>query len=120
MLRMNIYQSISQHFKSILFLGSNNKLYYPKPDLTDTSNPVYPSIGAFRAYFQLDGIEAGEVREARLFFGNSEATGIKDVERSTMNVQRDDAWFMLDGLKLQGKPTKKGLYIRNGRKVVIQ
>ena len=30
------------------------------------------------------------------------------------------AWFSLDGRKLQGKPTEKGLYIVNGRKVVIK
>ena len=89
-----------------------------------TGDPNNPSvtrnlcIGAFRAFFRLN--EPGTVRAFVLNFGEDKATGIKDVERSTMNVQRDDAWFMLDGMKLQGKPTKKGLYIRNGRKVVIQ
>ena len=29
-------------------------------------------------------------------------------------------WYDLKGRKLSGKPTKKGLYIRNGRKVVIE
>ena len=29
-------------------------------------------------------------------------------------------WYTLDGRKLNGKPTKKGLYIHNGRKVVIK
>ena len=28
-------------------------------------------------------------------------------------------WYTLDGLQLQGKPTKKGLYIVNGRKVIV-
>ena len=28
-------------------------------------------------------------------------------------------WYTLDGRKLQGKPTKKGIYINNGRKVII-
>ena len=31
-----------------------------------------------------------------------------------------DTWYNLSGRKLNGKPTKKGLYIQNGRKVVIQ
>jgi hypothetical protein len=30
-----------------------------------------------------------------------------------------DEWFTLDGRKLQQKPTKDGLYIKNGKKVVI-
>jgi len=29
-------------------------------------------------------------------------------------------WYTLDGRKLQGKPAKKGLYIRNGKTVVIK
>jgi hypothetical protein len=29
-------------------------------------------------------------------------------------------WYDLNGRKLQGKPTKKGLYIVNGRKVVVK
>jgi len=31
-----------------------------------------------------------------------------------------NAWYTLDGRKLNGKPTKPGLYINNGRKVVIK
>jgi hypothetical protein len=31
-----------------------------------------------------------------------------------------EGWYSLDGRKLDGKPTKKGLYINNGRKVVIK
>ena len=30
------------------------------------------------------------------------------------------AWYTLDGRKLDGKPTQKGLYINNGRKTVIK
>jgi hypothetical protein len=30
-----------------------------------------------------------------------------------------EAWYDLNGRKLNGKPTKKGLYIHNGRKVVV-
>ena len=31
-----------------------------------------------------------------------------------------DTWYTLDGMKLQGKPTKKGLYTINGKKFVIK
>ena len=30
----------------------------------------------------------------------------------------NDSWYAIDGVKLSGEPTKKGLYIRNGKKVV--
>ena len=32
----------------------------------------------------------------------------------------EDSWYSVDGRKLQGRPTAKGLYISNGRKVVLK
>jgi hypothetical protein len=31
-----------------------------------------------------------------------------------------DSWYTLDGRRLNGKPSKQGLYLQNGRKMVIQ
>jgi hypothetical protein len=31
-----------------------------------------------------------------------------------------DAWFDMNGRRLKGKPTVKGIYMNNGRKVVIK
>lgn len=39
---------------------------------------------------------------------------------STESMKNDESWFSLDGRKLGGKPAKAGLYIRNGKKVVIK
>jgi hypothetical protein len=33
---------------------------------------------------------------------------------------KSDVWYTIDGRRLSGKPTKKGLYIVNGLKVVIK
>ena len=32
----------------------------------------------------------------------------------------DGTWFTLDGKRLDGKPTRKGIYVRNGKKLVVQ
>ena len=32
----------------------------------------------------------------------------------------NDKWYTLDGVRLDKAPTRKGLYINNGRKVVIK
>ena len=40
---------------------------------------------------------------------------IKEVKQVT-----DDTWYTLEGLKLSGKPQKKGIYIMNGKKVIIK
>lgn len=51
--------------------------------------------------------------------GDSNTTEIEVVRYQKNNVQ-NERWFTLDGRMLQGKPTQKGLYIKNGRKVVIK
>ena len=100
---------------SILFLGTKNTLYYPQP-----SDGNYPYINAFHAYFQLNnGLTAADVSSARMNFdGENEVNGVKGVN-ATLGVN-DDSWYTLNGVKLSGKPTKAGLYIHNGKKVIIK
>ncbi len=69
-------------------------------DLRDTSNPT----PAPRLY---------------IVDGDSNTTEIEDVRYKDEEVQ-NDRWFTLDGRMLQGKPTQKGLYIKNGSKIVIR
>jgi hypothetical protein len=45
--------------------------------------------------------------------------GIKD-EKWKMEEVRSGYWYTLDGRCLMGKPTTKGLYIDNGKKIVIK
>ena len=83
------------------------------------------SINSFRAYFQLNnGITAGNpsssgVRAFVLNFDGNERTGITTTNYTNFS-NSDNAWYTLDGRKLSGKPTAKGLYINNGKKVVIK
>ena len=100
--------------KSILFLGGGNKLYYPASDMT---------MGAFRAYFQLNGITAGDgpssIKEFRLNFGEDDTTGVIEVNEVIASLEvNDDSWYDMQGRKLDGKPSKGGIYIHNGRKVL--
>ena len=48
----------------------------------------------------------------------AETTGITSME--DVRGKMSDAWYSLDGRKLQGKPTTKGMYIHNGRKEVVK
>ena len=102
--------------KTLLYLGSDNYLYYPNAAMT---------IGSCRAYFQLaEGITAGEpnntegIKQFVLNFGDEETTSIVNCQLSTVNS--DDAWYDMSGRKLSGKPTEKGIYINNGHKIVIK
>ena len=98
--------------KSILLLGGENKLYYPAAGA---------GIGAQRAYFKIgeDGAAAPRLTGFSIDFGDDEATGIISTTNYT-NDTNSDAWFTLDGRKLSGKPTAKGLYIVNGKKVIVK
>ena len=105
----------NEESQSILFVGAGNTLYWPQPNGDQT-----PYLNAFRAYFQLNnGLTAAEVSAARMNFdGENEVNGVKEVIAS-LGVN-DDSWYTLNGVKLSGKPTKAGLYIHNGKKVIIK
>ena len=49
----------------------------------------------------------------------SPATGIVQHAQGVMSNEAGD-WYSVDGRRLYGKPTRKGLYIRGGNKVVIK
>ncbi len=48
------------------------------------------------------------------------STGIDEIMDDANKGTRDDSWFTLDGRRLSNKPTQKGLYISNNRKVFIK
>ena len=109
--------------KSILFLGEGNKLYYPQHDLSDPENPKYPSIGAFRAYFELgNGLSAADLSagNVKMFFGEGDDTDGLTPNPSPKREGSAGAWYTIDGRRLNGKPAHKGVYVVNGRKVVIK
>ena len=58
----------------------------------------------------------------RLFIDGSQTTDIGEIIQGSEFVVngRSEHWYTLDGRRLNGKPTKKGLYINNGNKVVIK
>lgn len=74
------------------------------------------TINAFHAGFLVDnggGVPANIV----LNFGE-ETTDIKEV-REVKDVKAN-SWYSLDGRKLDVKPSVKGVYINNGKKIVIK
>ena len=104
-----------------LYVGANNILRYPSPTKDFT-------LKTFRGYFQLmAGDEsasdplAPSLDIVSNIDDNNETTGIVDIEHGILNIEHSAAagWYTLDGRKLDGKPTKKGLYIHNGNKLVI-
>jgi hypothetical protein len=50
-------------------------------------------------------------------YAGSEVTAIRNIE---VSPETKSHWYTLDGKRLSGKPTQKGIYVRNGRKVVVK
>ena len=100
----------SDNINEILFISSNNQIGYSR-------NPR--TLKNFRAHFwvQPDASGSSSARAINVDWGDGEASGIM-----TTNLTNDTnsvgAWYDLQGRKVT-KPTK-GLYIVNGRKVVIK
>ncbi len=97
-----------------LYLGEGDQLFYPQSAMT---------IGCQRAYFQLaEGITAGEADEQSmpiksfvLNFG--EENGISVVNA---NSSEGAGWYDLRGNRHEAMPTAPGIYIHNGRKLIVK
>ena len=93
--------------KSILLMGGANTLYYPTAGA---------GIGAQRAYFKIGSDGALLARRLTAFnidFGDISTTNYT-------NDTNSDAWYSLDGRRLSAKPSRAGVYINKGIKVVIK
>ena len=59
--------------------------------------------------------------KVRLINANGELTAIGTMQTKTGEVTLDgDAWYTLDGRRMEGKPSTKGIYINNNKKVIIK
>ena len=102
--------AITAEDKSVLFLTGGTKLTWPNLNGT---------IEGFRAYFQLN--EALSARSVVMDFDDSETTGISEkIKAKSDKFAATEGWYTIDGRRLQGEPTQKGLYIVNGRKVIVK
>ena len=106
--------------KTYLYLGADNNLYYPWGDGMTSFK-----VNSCRAYFKLNNdLVAGApidpasgINNFVLNFGGE--SSIVNVPSSIFNLQ-SEGWYTLDGRKLSGVPTLKGIYINNGKKMVIK
>ena len=95
-----------ENAKDVLFVAAGNTLKNPAALPTD--------MKGFRAYFLLKDVPA-EARAFALNLGN-ESTGIESLTASPMG---EGCIYTLDGRRI-GKAAQKGLYIQNGKKVIIK
>lgn len=92
-----------------LLVGGNNTLCYPKDNA---------QINPFHAYFELESSTPGAsgVKAIVLNFGD-DTNSIQTISNETNS---NDGYYTIDGRRLNEKPATAGLYIINGKKVIIK
>ena len=71
-------------------------------------------------YYELVSPVIPNPSNAPLRFVIEGLTGIHEIQTAGIEGTSEDIWFSVDGLRLTGKPTRKGLYIKNGNKIVVK
>ena len=66
-----------------------------------------------------------DIIDTRIVFGTEEEIMSSEAMTSIEGIASDTdtsdgAWYTLTGVKLQGEPTEKGIYVKDGKKVAIQ
>ena len=102
--------------------ATNTDIYYMTAGNTLRHTGIDRTLKACRAYFQFtEPAEPNSARSIVLNFGDEETTGVVELKNGRIEeLKFDGAWYSIDGLELDKKPTRKGLYIFNGKKIVIK
>ena len=98
--------------KNMLYLGENNQLFYPEEDMM---------VNSFRAFFQVKESlvqDPGTINRIMLNF-DGVLTDIEDL-RVDEPLFFDNGWYTIDGRRLTEKPSMPGIYINQGKKVLIK
>lgn len=97
----------------IVLLSDANTLGYSK-------NPR--TLRSCRAHFFIptppSGIRA--MVDFDIDFNGGESTGIAALNDNGEMIHDNDGWYTLTGVKLDGKPTRRGIYLHNGRKEAVR
>ncbi len=73
-------------------------------------------VGANKCWLHIASQPAAARAMTRSIVGGNGTTGIDAIENVTID---NEGWYDLQGRKLQAKPNRGGIYIHNGRKVVV-
>ena len=66
-------------------------------------------------FWPRSGYPLSAIKELKSFLG-----GYSGIETIRSTIQQDGIWYTLDGRRLNGKPAARGLYIHNGKKIIVK
>ena len=103
-----------------------------KPSATDKWYVIYNNkfvkvttgteVSGGKCYLNLNGTSSSGTRSYYDIDGSDGTTALREVKSEGVKGEKwgDGEWFTLQGRRLSAKPTKSGLYLHNGIKVVIK
>ena len=76
-------------------------------------------LPGFYAYFTTQ--DGNPAQDARIYIEEPDGstTAISAIDADGVAVKAE-GWYTINGMKLEGMPTEKGIYIQNGKKVVVK
>ena len=87
-----------------------------------TNSTATWNIVPFEAYIDMSAVPAAA--RNLVFYAeeiDGSVTAIKGINSSNASAKQSaEGWYNLNGVKLNGVPTQKGIYIQNGKKVVVK
>lgn len=99
-----------ENINEIMYVASGNNIGYSQGTRT---------LMCFRAHFWVKPSEGGAgARVINIDYGDGTTTSIDLINSDS--TEQQSGWYSIDGRRQQGKPVQKGVYIRNGKKVVIK
>ncbi len=103
------YRSFDKEVTNFIMVGTNNSLFWPSAGA---------SLGAMRAYIQLGDGEDSNLKVKSMTMNFDDTTSIRE-ELRVKSEESAEGWYDLNGRKIVNGKLPKGLYIHNGKKVMI-
>ena len=95
-----------------VYMLYNDVFYY-------TQAGTIPQNGIYLDPNVLNNNDQYRSRARLLIGGTGNTTGISDVITNDKARTNSEVWYTLDGRQLNGTPGQKGIYVRNGKKMVV-
>jgi len=77
------------------------------------------TLAANKAFLFVEGNNTPASIPFRRSIDGEGTTGVDLIDNGKLIID-NDGWYDLNGRKLNGKPSQKGVYIKNGKKIVIK
>jgi hypothetical protein len=107
-----IYEVTTVTADGLTWLFNHNNGNFKK--YSGTSRTIDPLTGYLKTATDIDAFARITVVEE-----DGTVTAISNINADGEAVTAD-GWYTINGVKLQGMPTEKGVYIQNGKKVVLK